>query len=82
MLLIIKKKNGEENMSIVQCQSEVPNHLHPNNLENWSLDSVLETSIMCKPTELGGVASGITTMALYEGGKYDPDNPIALTSYF
>lgn len=38
MLLLIKKKNGKENMSRVQCQSEVPNHPHPNNLENWSLD--------------------------------------------
>lgn len=42
--------------------------------------TVLKRSILCKPGELGGIASGITNMALYEGGKYDPDNPTSLTS--
>lgn len=67
-------------MSRVQCQAEVPNHLHPNNLKNWSLDPQLwRQGFYANP--LGWVvASGITTTVLYEGGKYDPDNLFSLTS--
>lgn len=76
VLLFNEKENGGENTARVQCQPEVPNNLHPRNLEKLvPKTAFLLASILCKPTDFARPAGGRMVMFLCGGGKHDPDNP-------